>query len=405
MVARHEILRTRFAPRDGELMQRVEGTPAASEVLVERLDPADDPEQALAEIERRELHRRFDLARGPLFQVTHVTGVGPDDVLTLSMHHIVCDAVSVAIFTEEVLKAYALRRESLPKPAIQHGDYALWLRDLGDRGLLDPSRAYWQEKLKDGVPTLRLRTDRPRGPVKSFTGAVFHGVIDEALAARARELCLAEGVTLFTLLHSAMVLTLHNRTGQTDLCLGTLSTGREFSRHLEPQIGFLANTLALRTTFSADTTFRELLATARAEFLESHAHQLYPLELLADVVPRPEPGHGFLFDVLLVLHDRGDLEERVRRATGVDIALRERRECVAKFDLTFNFASRAGRVEAMVEFDPDLYDEESVVLLWRRFAALLAEVVDAPGRRLSEYSGKVEEERIAAARHEIDFDF
>jgi non-ribosomal peptide synthetase component F len=242
--------------------------------------------------------------------------------------------------------------------------------------------------------------------VKSFSGAVFHGAVDETLAGRARDLCRAEGVTLFTLLHSVLVLTLHNRTGQTDICLGTLSTGREFSRHLEPQIGFLANTLALRTVFSPGTCFRELLVTAREEFLESHAHQLHPLEQLADVVPRQEPGHGFLFDVLLVLHDRGDLEERVRRETGIEIALRDRTECVAKFDLTFNVVSRGGRVEAMVEFDPDLYDEGSVALLWRRFAALLGEVVDAPGRPLAEYSGKVEEEeRDATAGHEIEFDF
>ncbi|OMI85427.1 hypothetical protein BSZ07_33615 [Streptomyces sp. M1013] len=405
VVARHEILRTRFAAHDDGLVQHVESAPAASEVLVEHLDPAADQETALAGIERRELHRRFDLAEGPLFQVTYVTGARPHDVLVLSMHHIVCDAISVGLFTEEVLKAYALRWDSLPEPAIQHGDYALWLKDLGDRGLLDPSRSYWQEKLKDGTPAVRLRTDRPRGPVKSFTGAVFHGVVDEQLAACARDLCRAEGVTLFTLLHSVMVLTLHNRTGQTDLCLGTLSTGREFSRHLDAQIGFLANTLALRTSFTADTTFRELLATARTEFLESHAHQLYPLERLADEIPRPEPGHGFLFDILLVLQDWGDLEERVRRATGLEIALRERHACVAKFDLTFNFVSRGRRVEAMVEFDPELYDEGSVALLWRRFTALLVEVADEPGRPLSAYSGKVEEERTAVARHEIDFDF
>jgi non-ribosomal peptide synthetase component F len=289
---------------------------------------------------------------------------------------------------------------------IQYGDYALWLRELGERGFLEPSRAYWEDKLKGGVPALKLRTDRPRGPVKAFTGAVHHGVIDEALAARTRDLCLVEDVTLFTVLHAVLVLTFFNRTGQTDLCLGTLATGREFSRHLEPQIGFLANTLALRTTFSRDTRFRELLATARREFLESHEHQLFPLEQLADVVPRPEPGRGFLFDVLLVLQGWGDLAERVRRETGVEIALRDRRACVAKFDLTFNFAARGGRVETMIEFDPQLYDEDSVALLWRRFAALLAEVVTAPGRRLSEYRGKVEEEeRIAGAGHEIEFDF
>ncbi|WP_431911918.1 condensation domain-containing protein [Micromonospora carbonacea] len=403
VVARHEILRTRFARRGDEVVQRVVPAPA-SEVLVEPLDPSADQEQALAEMERRELHRDFDLAGGPLFQVTYVTGASPYDVLMLSMHHIVCDAVSVAIFTEEVLRAYRTRRESLPRPAIQHGDYALWVRDLGERGLLDASRAYWAAKLADGVPVLKLRTDRQRRPVRSFTGAVFHGVVDEALTARARDLCRTENVTLFTLLHCVLVLTLYNRTGQTDLCLGTLTTGREFSRHLEPQIGFLANTLALRTAFSPDTSFRELLVTARREFLESHAHQLYPLEQLADAVPRQEPGHSFLFDVLLVLHDWGDLEERVLRETGVQVGLRDRTECVAKFDLTFNFVSRRGRVQAMVEYDPELYDAGSVGLLWRRFAALLAEVVSAPGRQLRDYSGKVEEEQQVTAVREIELD-
>ncbi|WP_320775622.1 condensation domain-containing protein [Streptomyces sp. CRN 30] len=405
VTARHAILRTRFALRDDEVVQRVEDTPAGSEVLVERVGPDDDREQALTAVEQRELHRRFDLATGPLFQVTSVTGAGPHDVLMLSMHHIVCDAISVAVFTEEVLTAYARRRTALPEPAVQYGDYALWLRDIAARGLLEPSRAYWHRKLKDGVPALRLRTDRPRGPVKSFTGAVLHGHLDETAAARARELCRSEGVTLFTLLHATLVLTLHERTGQTDLCLGTLSTGREFSRHLAPQLGFLANTLALRTAFTPRTTFRELLALARTEFLESHAHQLYPLEQLADVVPHPGAGRGFLFDVLLVLHDHADLEERVRRATGIDITLRRRRACVAKFDLTFNFVARDGRVETMVEFDPGLYDEETVALLWRRFTALLAEVTEAPGLPLAAYSGKVEEERTAAAGHDIDFDF
>ncbi|MEU9336647.1 AMP-binding protein [Streptomyces sp. NPDC048290] len=405
VVARHEILRTRFALRDDTLTQHVRRTPAGGTVRVEHLDPAADHEPALTALERRELHRRFDLAEGPLFQVTYVTGARPHDVLMLSMHHIVCDALSVGVFTEEVLRAYALRRTSLPTPAVQHGDYALWLRDLDDRGLLDAGRAYWQEKFQDGAPALRLRTDRPRGPVKSFTGAVFHGVVGETGTARAQDLCRAEGVTLFTLLHSTLLLTLHHRTGQTDLCLGTLSTGREFSRHLHTQLGFLANTLALRTAFTPGTTFRELLTIARTEFLESHAHQLYPLERLADTVPRPEPGRGFLFDVLLVLQEWGDLEERVGRSTGVGIALRARRACIAKFDLTFNFAVRAGRIEAMVEFDPELYDEESVALLWRRFAALLTEVADAPGHPLRAYSGQVEEERTAVTGHEFDFDF
>ncbi|MEU5259203.1 condensation domain-containing protein [Amycolatopsis sp. NPDC021455] len=404
VVARYEILRTRFARREDEVVQRVDDRPPAGGVRVEAVPPDGDQEQALTAIERRELHRRFDLATGPLFRVTYVTGVHPGDVLMLSMHHIVCDAISVALFAEEVLKAYA-RRDSPPEPALQYGDYALWLHDLRERGLLEPSRAYWEEKLKDGVPALKLRTDRPRGPVKSFAGAVFHGALDEATTARAHDFCRTEGVTLFTLLHSAMVATLYHRTGQTDICLGTLSTGREFSPDLQGQIGFLAGTLALRTTFRADTTFRELLAVARAEFLESHARQLYPLEQLADVVPRPEPGRGFLFDVLLVLHDLGGVEDRVRRETGVEIRLRDRRECVAKFDLTFNFTVRGGRIEAMVEFDSALYDEESVALLWRRFAALLAEAVDAPERPLAGYGGQVEEELAAAAHHEIDFDF
>src|SRR6185436_12027339 len=97
--ARHESLRTVFATIEGVPVQVV-----LDEVTVP-LPVVDGPAnsagiQALAEEEAR---RPFDLERGPLVRATLIRTASTEHRLLLTLHHIVCDGWSVAIFVREVV--------------------------------------------------------------------------------------------------------------------------------------------------------------------------------------------------------------------------------------------------------------------------------------------------------------
>src|SRR6185503_13616477 len=68
--------------------------------------------------------------------------------------------------------------------------------------------------------------------------------------------------TLFVVLLSAVYTLLYKYTRQEDIVIGTPVIGRE-REDLENQIGLYLNTLALRTRFSADDSFRNLLNKVR----------------------------------------------------------------------------------------------------------------------------------------------
>src|ERR1044071_2763522 len=68
-------------------------------------------------------------------------------------------------------------------------------------------------------------------------------------------------------------------TGQTDILIGTPSANRNRAE-TESVIGFFINTIVLRTQFSGELTFRELLGRVRDVALGAYAHEDLPFDML-----------------------------------------------------------------------------------------------------------------------------
>ncbi|MBD0259988.1 MAG: hypothetical protein ICV83_30080, partial [Cytophagales bacterium] len=101
LVARHEILRTRFVVVDGVPRQQIH-EPATATVPVAYFDfrGAGDPE-ALA-CTQRAVNETFDLAVAPLLRVTLLQTDDRRWIVLLVMHHIVSDGWSVRVLLREV---------------------------------------------------------------------------------------------------------------------------------------------------------------------------------------------------------------------------------------------------------------------------------------------------------------
>src|ERR1700729_2437776 len=119
IIARHEALRTTFTFVDGELLQSI-GPEDSGFLLVDHdLRKETDAAMQLDLLIRLEIDAAFDMAKGPLIRGRLIAISYEEHVLIITMHHIVSDGWSRAIFARELrtlYKAYLLGKKTRNRP-------------------------------------------------------------------------------------------------------------------------------------------------------------------------------------------------------------------------------------------------------------------------------------------------
>ncbi|MGW4516159.1 amino acid adenylation domain-containing protein [Streptomyces sp. NPDC004393] len=229
----------------------------------------------------------FDLTAGPLLRA-RLLGIGAEEhLLVLTVHHIVFDGWSFNVLTRELAHGYRARVDrtapDLPQMSLQYIDFADWQRDWLSSGPAAEQLEYWRDRLADAPAALNLPADRPRPVVQSHRGAFEPVLIPPELVERLRDLGKREGVTLFMTLLAGFKILLARHTASTDIVVGTPIANRN-RIELEQLIGFLVNTLPLRTDLSGDPTLSELLGRIRETCLGAYAHQDVPFEQVVEAL-------------------------------------------------------------------------------------------------------------------------
>ncbi|HEX9924488.1 MAG TPA: condensation domain-containing protein, partial [Anaerolineae bacterium] len=292
IVRRHEALRTTFEVKDGQPVQIIGPAPQSNEAwpisLVDcRHLPETEREDEARRLAAEEARQPFKLAQGPLLRVTLLQLGQTNSILLLTIHHIISDGWSMAIFTRELAglyEAYTVgQHPALPDPSIQYVDFARWQRQWLQGSRLETQLAYWKQQLGGRLPILQLSGDHPRPANQSFRGARHSLTLPTALVDALRQISRQHDSTLFMTLLAAFNILLYRYSGQEDLIVGSPIANRNRSE-IENLIGFFVNTLALRTDLSGNPTFLELLARVRQMSLEAYAHQDLPFERLVEVL-------------------------------------------------------------------------------------------------------------------------
>jgi amino acid adenylation domain-containing protein len=401
LVARHEILRTTFAVRDGEPVQRI-APPAPVPVPLHDLAGL-PPEHAQTEVHRlaaEDARRPFDLARGPLLRVRLVRLGDREHALLLNLHHIVADAWSMGVLIRELTALYTSFTRStaalLPELPVQYADYAVWQRDWLRGEALEAQLAWWRGELAGASPALGLPFDRPRPAVSGHRGGQVGLALPEDLAAALGALSRRQGATLFMTLLAAWSALLSRSAAQDDVLVGSAIANRT-RLETESLIGFFVNTLVLRTDLSGNPGFGELVARIRRATLGAYDHQDLPFErLVEELAPERSLNRSPLFQVMFGLQnapaeafEMAELELRPLRLAGE----------TAKFDLTLSLVEVPAGLHAGLGYNSDLFDRATAERLLGGFGALLAGAVADPAKRFSELPllSAAEREQLAAA--------
>ena len=213
-----------------------------------------------------------------------------DHVLLVTMHHIVSDAWSMGIVTQEINTLYQAYSEDKPNPlaplALQYADYAVWQRTHISNEALDEQSAYWQRHLADAPTLLSLPTDHLRPAVQSYRGGHVELELPLPLTDRVKALAQSEGLTMHMVLAAAWSALLSRLSSQDQVVVGTPVANRQ--RHeVEGLIGFFVNTLPLRVDVSGSPSVKAFLHQMKSVTLGGHAHQDIPFERVVELV-QPE---------------------------------------------------------------------------------------------------------------------
>ena len=385
IIARHEVLRTVIISQEGNPVQKVTDNNLVDIPFVDLRPFATGQREAeLWRLLGTEARRSFDLSRDLMLRA-HLFQMEDDEhVLLLVTHHIASDAWSTRIFLEEVSTLYEAFAAGRPSPlselSIQYADYALWQRNKLQGPFLEKQLSYWKRQLAGSPPLLQLPTDRPRPHLQTSRGAKQSLQLSRTLVEALKPLIHREGATLFMAMLAVFQVLLHRYSGQDDILVASPIAGRN-RKQIEPLIGFFVNMLVLRTDLSGDPSFLELLKRVREMTLEAYDHQDLPFEkLVEEVHPERSLSHSPLFQVSLAFQNT-DLQ--ILQLSGLTIEPMEIDTGTAKLDLLLSVVQQDHGLRLRVEYNTDLFDDDTIIRLLGHFQVLVEEVVKNPARRLS----------------------
>jgi amino acid adenylation domain-containing protein len=396
LVARHEALRTRFTEDEDGPIQIVDppGHPDPAVVDLSGLDAREQRRRISAELQL-ERSTPLDLVAGPPIRLKLITVAPEEHLLVRTIHHIVSDGWSTAIFRREFHTLYDAFRQGLENPlppiAAHSADFAVWQRSTGTDQALDE---YWDRQLAGMPLMLNLPTARPRPPLQTFRADLHRLMLTAEQSADLRRMCREHHTTLYMAMLAALGVLLSRYSGQDDVAIGSPFANRP-DPLFEDSIGFFVNTVVLRVRTPATMTIGGLLAQVRTTALDAHAHQHIPFERIVErLAPPRRLDRSPVFQVTFALQNLPDVEPVGRPIAGRAGAQGDLR---ARFDLEVTAGERDGRVVVSWLYNRDLYDHAWIEQLATHYARILDAFVHDPACELGSIELLSEGERQAMA--------
>jgi amino acid adenylation domain-containing protein/non-ribosomal peptide synthase protein (TIGR01720 family) len=383
---RHVVLRSKFVSVEGRPVQQVNPFQPLTLPIVDLSEQAEIQRETVARsIATQEAQQPFDLANDALVRITLLRLSPMHHILLLTVHHIVCDGWSVAVFIEELgtfYTAFATEEPiSLADLPIQYVDFAAWQREWLQGEVLETQLTYWKQQLGGTLPVLELPTTRPRPTTESGRGAVRISSLSPQLTRALKTLSQQEGATLFMILLAAFKILLYRYTRTEDIVIGSPIATRN-RVELEGLIGLFLNTLVFRTDVSGNPTFQELLTRVRNVALSAYAHQDVPFEkLVEELQPERNLTQSPLFQVMFILQNTPN---SALELSGLTIEPWDIDNGAATFDLTLSVQDTSQGLIVSWEYNTDLFDADAIDRMQGHWQTLLEAIGRNPQTRLSE---------------------
>ncbi|PYH52711.1 acetyl-CoA synthetase-like protein [Aspergillus niger CBS 101883] len=371
LAERHESLRTTFENQGGHPIQVVHPHPSKLRPL-KVIDATTSLNMDLTTVLHHEQTTTFDLSTEPAWRVA-IIRLGPEThVLSVVIHHILCDGWSVAIIQKELALFYASAVQGevplsclAPLP-IQYRDFAAWQHEVSQGHEHRRQLDYWVTQLEGSHPAEFL-CDKPRPA--SFAGAAGVRLIQvkNTRYTQLQQFCQTYQVTPFVVLLTAFRIAHYRLTGSTDATIGTPVANRN-RQELEDLVGFFVNLQCIRIPIE-EVSFLELVEQVRSTTSAASANQDVPFEHIVNtMLTDRDLSRNPLVQVAFVLHSEANMA--AFHLEGIDT---EPVDLVptSRFDMEFHLYQRHNALEGYILYAESLFSAETIEIIQRTFAKVL----------------------------------
>ena len=244
------------------------------------------------------------------------------------------------------------------------------------------------------MPVLNLLTDRPRPPIQTYNGAVYHFKLSRKLTEELKTLAQEEGATLYMVLLAAFQILLSRYTGQEDILVGSPTFGRSKPEFV-PIVGYFVDQVVIRGNLSGNPCFKDFLSQVRKTVIEALAHQDYPFSLLVQRLQlEQDSSRSPLFQAYFIL-------QNFQGAQNVQKLLSSRKKTVVNwgkwkvepfalaqyeslFDLTLEMIEEDSSMLGFFKYNIDLFNEQTIARMVSHYQTLLAEIVNNPQQNVGQ---------------------
>ena len=388
IIERHESLRTTFTKKHDDVVQCINSNPQFTLARFNLLGLSEDEQQSKVEqLIDADARTPFDLSCDLMLRAGYIELTGNKSVLLFNMHHIASDGWSIGVLIKEFNQQYQAVLEGNPDPlpalAVQYADYAHWQREWLEQEM-DKQMDYWRAQLADLPPVHSLPIDFVRPTHQTFSGDNISFSLGGAKTAELKQLALSQQVTLFMLLQGVFSLLLSRYANNEDSVVGTPVANRRHQQ-LEPLIGFFANTLVLRVNCGQDLSFEQYLQHVKTVNLDAQSHQDIPFETLVEQLkPTRSTAYSPLFQIMFSMGVNQGKAQAQDQKSNDSVSFKALQSTVnsAKFDLHLSAAQTPNGLSFNIEYNTDLFCENTIDHLGQHFLTLLQSAIAEPSANI-----------------------
>ena len=388
IIRKHEILRTNFVEYQGIPSQKIRSKEDSSF----KIDYKEVEDLIIDDYIEEYIHQEFHLENDILLRVGLFQNNDANFFLVFSTHHILMDMWSLQILINEITKYYKCLISEMEIEEemmnFQFKDYTIWQLEEAEK-VKNRNSHFWTKYLEK-YRWKNLLTSANNGKVKEYSGSEYNFSLDSNLTACLNKIVVDKKSTWHIILITAFNILIHKTQGITDICLGTVNSGRNFPNS-NLHLGMFVKTLPLRTKIDSELTFSSLLEDVKENLLNIDEFQDIP-EAIQKTLQ---------LDVMFVYQNSQFDFNTITIDQGLKLKSYPVKSIGNRFPFLIEFSEEDDSLFGRINYRSDKYDNDTVELLILKFKRILEQIIDDPSILIQDLDIQLK----FAGEEEIDIKF